>query len=113
MVGSELVSVITINRNGIKFLDGCIESVKKQSYKKIEIILIDNASTDESISIVQNNHKEVIIIANSNNEGYSKAANTGIVKSKGEFILILNPDIVLTPNFVEYFQAKWKHILDK
>lgn len=101
MVDNELASVIIINRNGRIFLNGCIDSVKKQSHNKIEIILIDNASTDESISIVQYNHKEVIIIANSNNEGYSKAANTGIVKSKGEFILILNPDIVLTPNFVE------------
>jgi|SRR3989338_2568194 len=113
MVGSEFVSVIIINRNGTKFLDGCIESIKKQSYKKVEIILIDNASTDGSLSLVQNNHKDITIIANNNNDGYSKAANVGISKSKGEFILILNPDIVLTPNFVEYFQAKWKHILDK
>src|SRR3972149_7310581 len=101
MIDNELASVIIINRNGRKFLNGCIESVKKQSYKKIGIILIDNASTDGSLSLVQSSHKEVIIIANSNNDGYSKAANTGIVESKGEFILILNPDIVLEPNYIE------------
>ncbi len=86
-----LVSIIIINRNGERFLNGCIESVKKQSYNKIEIILIDNASVDESLPFVQNNHKDITIIADSNNEGYSKAANIGILKSKGEYILILNP----------------------
>ena len=101
MADRELVSVIIINRNGERFLNGCIESVKKQSYKRIETILIDNASTDGSLPFVQNNHKDIAIIANNNNEGYSKAANTGIVKSKGEFILILNPDIVLEPAFIE------------
>ncbi len=101
MADNGSVSVIIINRNGERFLDGCIESVKKQSYKRIETILIDNASTDGSLPFVQNNHKDITIIANNNNDGYSKAANTGILKSKGEYILILNPDIVLTPNFIE------------
>ena len=101
MTNRELVSVIIINRNGERFLNDCIESVKKQSYKKIEIIFIDNASTDKSLPFVRHNYKDLTIIANSNNEGYSKAANTGIVKSKGEFILILNPDIILKPDFVE------------
>src|SRR3989338_11034903 len=101
MVDNELASVIIINRNGRKFLNGCIDSVKIQSHNKIEMILIDNASTDESLTFVRHNYKDLTIIANSNNEGYSKAANTGIVKSKGEFILILNPDIILKPDFVE------------
>jgi len=101
MTNRELVSVIIINRNGERFLNDCIESVKKQSYKKIEIIFIDNASTDKSLPFVRHNYKDLTIIANSNNEGYSKAANTGIVKSKGEFILILNPDVVLEPNYIE------------
>lgn len=101
MTLKDLISVIIINRNGERFLRGCIESLKKQSYEKIEIFLIDNASTDGSLSLVQSSHEDIIIITNSDNEGYSKAANTGIVKSKGEFILILNPDIVLTPKFIE------------
>src|SRR3990167_2777272 len=101
MVDNELASVIIINRNGRKFLNGCIDSVKIQSHNKIEMILIDNASTDESLTFVRHNYKDLTIIANSNNEGYSKAANTGIVKSKGEFILILNPDVVLEPNYIE------------
>lgn len=97
----DLVSILIINRNGERFLMDCFESIQKQFYNKIEVFLIDNASTDSSLSFAQNNHKDVIVIANSNNEGYSKAANLGILKSKGEFILILNPDIVLTPNFIE------------
>jgi GT2 family glycosyltransferase len=101
MPTDSLISVVIINRNGERFLAACIESVKKQSYRKIEIILIDNASTDESILFIQNNYKDVTIIANSNNEGYSKAANIGILKSKGEYILMLNPDIVLDENFIE------------
>ncbi|MBI3584164.1 MAG: glycosyltransferase family 2 protein [Nitrospinae bacterium] len=97
----ETVSIIIINRNGERFLSGCIESVKNQSYNKIEIILIDNVSTDKSLSFVKENHEDVTIIANSNNEGYSKAANTGILKSKGEYILILNPDVILDLKFIE------------
>ena len=97
-----LVSIIIINRNGKKFLNGCIESVKRQSWNTGEITLIDNASTDDSLSFVQNNHKDITIIANNTNDGYSKAANAGIGESKGEFILILNPDIILDPNFIEH-----------
>ncbi len=101
MTEKDFVSIIIINRNGERFLRGCIESVKKQSYVKIEIILIDNASTDGSLSLVQSSHEDIIIITNSGNEGYSKAANTGIVKSKGEYILILNPDVILDSKFIE------------
>ncbi len=69
--------------------------------KETEIIIVDNNSKDQTLNLVKKNHSNVIIIANNKNLGFSKAANSGLRKSSGEHILLLNPDIILSENVLQ------------
>jgi hypothetical protein len=89
------VSVIIINWNTSEDLEVCIASFLEISDDlKTEIIVVDNASEDRSVSMVQSKFPQVNLIANSNNLGFAAAVNQGIYKSKGTFLLILNSDII-------------------
>ncbi|MCX6198494.1 MAG: glycosyltransferase [Bacteroidetes bacterium] len=90
------VSIIIVNYNVKYFLEQCLLSVLRASVKlKTEIFVVDNASSDGSVEMVQQKFPTVKIIANETNVGFSKANNQAIVQAKGEFILLLNPDTVV------------------
>lgn len=97
----KLVSVNIVNWNGLHFLSDCIESIKLQTYKNIEINIIDNNSTDGSVDFISGKYLDIKLVKNMRNEGFSKAHNQAIMISSGEYILPLNFDIVLSPVFVE------------
>lgn len=97
----KLVSVNIVNWNGLNFLSNCIESIKLQTYKNIEINIIDNNSTDGSVDFLSGKYPDIKLVKNMRNEGFSKAHNQAIMISSGEYILPLNFDIVLSPAFVE------------
>ncbi len=97
----KLVSINIVNWNGLHFLSDCIESIKMQTYKNIEINIIDNNSSDGSIDFIKNNFPEIKLIVNTQNKGFSKAHNQAIRISSGDYIIPLNFDITLTPTFVE------------
>lgn len=88
------VSIITVNYNGARYLKSCIEALRNLDYpdNRVEIIMVDNCSTDESISFVKNNFPEVTILKNDVNN-YARANNLGINNSKGEFIAFVNNDV--------------------
>ncbi len=91
------VSIIIINYNVKYFLDQCIASILQSEFdEEYEIIVIDNASTDKSVEFIRQKYPEVILIENKENVGFSKANNQGVELSKGEFVLILNPDTILS-----------------
>lgn len=91
------ISIIIVNYNVRHFLKRCIESIynSKIGQLKIEVFVVDNASIDGSNEMVQSNFKDVILIANKDNVGFSVANNQAIKQAKGNHILILNPDTVL------------------
>jgi GT2 family glycosyltransferase len=86
------ISVIIPNWNGKKYLKTCFDSLRNQTFKDFEIILVDNGSEDGSIEFIKSNYPEVRIIALSENYGFSKAVNLGIKEAKGEYIALLNND---------------------
>ncbi|MEW6089018.1 MAG: glycosyltransferase family 2 protein [bacterium] len=92
------VSIIIINWNGEKYLHDCIKSARSQNYGVFEIILVDNASKDNSLCSLP---KDVILIKNDSNKGFCAAANQGIKTASGEFIILLNQDIILDRNFIK------------
>ncbi len=94
------LSVIIVNYNVKYFLEVCIHSVLK-AMKGIdgEIIVIDNNSIDDSCAFLTEKFPEIILIANKDNKGFSKANNQGVAIAKGEYILFLNPDTVMPENF--------------
>lgn len=90
----KLISIIIVNWNGLLYLDECISSLINQTYKNFEIILVDNASSDESVSFVRNTFPQVQIIKNDANFGFAKGVNIGIEHSSGEYIALFNQDAV-------------------
>ena len=90
------LSVIIVNYNVEHFLEQCLISVKS-SMKNIdgEVFVVDNNSIDGSVKMVKEKFPEVILIANKENVGFSKANNQAIKKARGEYILLLNPDTVV------------------
>ena len=94
------VTVIIPNWNGMKFLPVCVEALKKQSYQDFETLIIDNASTDESVSWLKDHYPEAILVENRENLGFSGAVNQGIRMSKCPYVLLLNNDTEVTPDFI-------------
>jgi O-antigen biosynthesis protein len=91
------ISVIIVNYNVQALLEQTVLSVyKAASNLNIEIIVVDNHSADESCNMIRRRFKEVILIDNQENVGFSRANNQGIEIAKGQHVLILNPDTVLS-----------------
>ena len=100
--GSEpLVSIIILNYNAGNLLLECIESVSKTNYDNFEIIVVDNASKDDSVNQCKEKFQEIQIIENEKNLGYCEGNNIGIRNAKGEFVVILNPDTMVDGNWLK------------
>jgi GT2 family glycosyltransferase len=90
------ISIVIVNYNVRYFLEQCILSIIDASRKlAVEIIVVDNNSTDDSVSFLQKKYPYINLIANKENVGFSKANNQGVSIAKGEYVLILNPDTVI------------------
>lgn len=95
----ELVSVIVPVHNSSKYLKRCIDSIKKQTYKNIEIITVENGSTDDSLEILKT-YKNIEIIK-LEKASLGLARNTGIEKSKGKYISFIDSDDTIEKEFIE------------
>lgn len=100
----EIVSIIIPNYNGSELLKSCIESLIKESNYVLDLIIIDNASTDNSVNYLKNlkqsNNVQYRFIINKENLGFAVAVNQGISLAKGEFICLLNNDIEVSESFI-------------
>ncbi len=94
------VSVLILNYNAAKFIEACLQSVLTQTYPAAEVIVIDNASTDESPAIVKQKFPGVALLPAGANLGFAGGMNLGIKNSRGELVLLLNPDVVLDKDFL-------------
>ena len=101
MSENPLVSVIVLNYNAGELLLNCIKSIKKSAYKNLEIIVVDNISTDKSQEICKEKYPNIKLIQNDENFGYCEGNNIGIRKARGDFIMILNPDTIVEPNCIK------------
>ncbi len=95
-----LVSIIVTNNNGKKFLKDCLTTIYHQTHKNIEVIFVDNNSSDDSVEYVKKNFPKTNIIHNKQNIGYAGGNVSGYKKSKGEYIVILNNDVKLKPDLI-------------
>lgn len=95
-----LVSVTIVTWNSQRDILKCLASVEKQDYSKLEIILVDNASEDETVSLVKENFPHICVIKHEVNKGFSAGHNQAIRASRGDFILLLNPDVVLAEDYI-------------
>jgi GT2 family glycosyltransferase len=90
-----LVSVIVLNYNGKDVLEECIKSILNSNYSRVEVIVIDNGSTDESYMIAKKYEPQVKLIKSPHNLGYSAGNNLGIRVAKGKYIFLVNNDAII------------------
>lgn len=95
-----LVSVIVPTYNYSNFIEQCINSILEQSYQKIEVIVVDDGSTDDTLTVLQKFEKRALIHSQKNS-GVSAARNAGLQLSKGEYIAFLDADDWWDPSKVE------------
>lgn len=108
MEENPLVSIIVLNFNAGKLLIDCIKSITEISYKNIEIIVVDNASDDNSHHKCKEKFPEIKLIENKKNVGFCGGNNVGIKEAQGEFLLILNPDTIVESNLVTELISAYK-----
>ena len=99
-MSSPKVSIIIVNYNGKELLQKCLDSLLKVNYDNFEIILVDNNSTDGSVEFITKNYPSLIIIKLDSNKGFAEPNNVAAKISKGKYLLFLNNDTVVTPNFI-------------
>lgn len=87
--------VIIVNYNGEKIIRDCLDSIYNSIVRPVKIIIYDNASRDNSINLIRQHYPEVILISGKTNLGFGRANNEAMKRSKSEFILFMNNDVIL------------------
>ncbi len=100
MANIDVVSVTIVTYNSGRFIKRCLESVLAQRYPAAEIIVVDNASTDGTTDILEQFEDRCKVIYNRENVGFAAAQNQAILLSSGDWVLTLNPDVLLASNFI-------------
>lgn len=107
-----MISVIIVNWNGMRWLKNCLDSIYSQSYKNFEVIVVDNASEDESVDFISNNYPSVKIVQSVSNLGFAGGNNLGIKHANGQYYLLINTDTIsdsdLIRSLLEYMEADKK-----
>src|SRR5207248_2288310 len=94
-----LVSIVVVTFNSLPYIGECLAAIQRQSYKGWELVLTDNASTDGTRELLEESNIEQIVL-NDQNVGFAAAQNQGIKIGSGQWVLALNPDVVLEPDFI-------------
>lgn len=98
------IAIIIPNWNGGEFLKDCLTSLRKIESNNLFVIVVDNGSSDNSISLIKNNFSEVAVLENKENLGFAAACNQGIkycLEKKIDYVLLLNNDTVVAPDFLD------------
>lgn len=93
--------IIIPNYNGAHFLKNCLDSLRHQTYQNFRITVVDNGSSDESVTLLQRYYPEADILNLPYNKGFAAAANAGIRSSKEPYVMLLNNDTTVRHNCVE------------
>ncbi|MCV0410562.1 glycosyltransferase family 2 protein [Nitrosopumilus sp.] len=97
-----LISIIILNYNGEKFLENCLESIFRETKQDYEVIVVDNDSPDKSGEKFSEKYQNCNFILNKKNVGVSEGLNIGIRNANGEFIVLLNNDLIVAPKWLDY-----------
>src|SRR3954447_24824969 len=92
------VSIVTFNSS--RYIRRCLEAVLSQQDVRLDIVVVDNASGDDTCSILEDFGDRIRLIRNPINTGFAAGQNQAIRSSTAEWILTLNPDVLLEPDFI-------------
>ncbi|MGH9162176.1 MAG: glycosyltransferase family 2 protein [Vicinamibacteraceae bacterium] len=102
---SPLVSIITVNYNGARYLPVLLEALAAQTYPRFEVHVVDNGSTDDSIALLERDFPWVKITRASENLGFAGGNNLGIARARGAFFALINNDTVPDPDWLRHLVA--------
>jgi GT2 family glycosyltransferase len=95
------VTVVIPNWNGMQHLPGCIGAIEGQTFRGFRVIVVDNASSDDSVAWLRAKAPDVEVVQRDDNGGFAAAVNDGIVRADGEFVALLNNDTEVDPRWLE------------
>src|SRR5208283_183812 len=101
-----LVSIVVTNYNYARYLRAAIDSALAQTYPHVEVIVVDDGSTDESREVIESYEKRVLPVIKANG-GHGSAVNAGFVVSRGEIVIFLDADDELLPEAVDQVVKVW------
>lgn len=90
-----MISAVIVTFNSKRFIGACLQSIFNQGYRVPEVIVVDNSSKDGTVDLIKTEYPQVILIRNNANLGASKARNQGIEASSGNWVLIMDCDVIL------------------
>jgi GT2 family glycosyltransferase len=94
------ISLVIPNWNGRKWLPGCLAAIARQDRGPDEVIVVDNGSGDESVAYLRSEHPGIRVLELQHNTGFAHAANRGLESASGEFVALVNTDVVLAPDWL-------------
>ncbi len=97
------LSIVIVNYNAFPYLSQCLDSISNQSFpkSKMKVIVVDNKSNDNSLTLIKKNYPWIKILPNKQNVGFAKANNQAINLIETKYILLLNPDTILSKNTIK------------
>lgn len=101
ILNKPLVAIVILSWNGRHFLEKFLPSVLQTNYNPVQYYVIDNASTDDTISFLQENYPQVEIIPLKYNEGFAKGYNVGLEDVTADYFVLLNQDVEITPGWID------------
>jgi GT2 family glycosyltransferase len=97
-----MIDILIPNYNGASLLPSCLDALRKQTRRDFTITVIDDGSSDDSLSLLEKDYPEVKVLALKENKGFIEAVNAGIEATDGEIVVLLNNDTEVTPRWLEY-----------
>jgi GT2 family glycosyltransferase len=105
MTNTPNISIIIVTWNSSREIINCIDSVYAQNNVTCEVIVIDNASEDNTVDLIKNYGGDILLITNTRNLGFAQATNQGLDRAAGNYILLLNPDTILRPEALQIMSS--------
>ena len=100
------IAIVIPNYNGLRYLQICFDALEKQTYKNFHVYFVDNGSEDDSCSYVRQHYPDTSIMELGKNYGFGYAVNVGIKQSTEPYVILLNNDTEVFPDFIEKLYTK-------
>jgi GT2 family glycosyltransferase len=94
------VSVVIVSWNAVAYLEKCLRSLRTVTGVTLDIIVVDNASTDGSPELVRQQHPDVLLLEQETNTGFARANNVGIMRARGRYLALINSDVEVEPGTI-------------